>query len=114
MGVESSGVNSERLLGGFEQAPKGSGLVNAEGFQVSKVGCASFAHGVAILSSGSNCLLSLGTMCSTSDVQVVQGLVAAAVIPWSHGFVGFIRVGRATGRLPVDIKGRTLEGSAQG
>ena len=53
-------------------------------------------------------------MCSTSGVQVVQGLVAAAVIPWSHGFVGFIRVGRATGRLAVDIKGRTLEGSAQG
>ena len=114
MGVESCGVNNQGLFRWLQEPPESSGLVYAEGFQVGKVGCAGFAHCVAILTTGCDSLLGSHTMQSARAVKVLQSLVAGTVVPGTHDFVETVGVDRVDRGTAMGLQARALQGEAQG
>ena len=114
MGIKGGGIKDQGLLRRLKEMPEGSGLVYAEGFQVGKVGCAGFAHCVAILTTGCDSLLGSHTMQSARAVKVLQSLVAGTVVPGTHDFVKTVGVDRVDRGTAMELQARALQGEAQG
>ena len=112
--MKSGRIDGQGLLRRLQKVPESSGLVNAEGFQVGKVGCTGFTHGVSVISACCDSWLGTCTILSAGGVKVVQGGMAIAIVPRAHGLVLTIGVDRSSRGVMVEVQPGTLQGNTQG
>lgn len=102
------------LSGGLQQAPEGGRVIDAEGFQVSKVCGAGLAECGTVLTTGSSSSRGTGTILPTGGVEAVQGPMTGKVVPWAAGLPNFVWVVAVGCRSAGGVYGRNLEYSAEG